>query len=294
MRPVKILTDSCSDLNKELRDKYDIDYVFMNTEFEGKETPASLDWAYISAHDFYETMRNGGRFLTTQVPISEFKRAYSEYLEKGFDVVYIGCSSKQSGSVNTGFVVAREFMNEHPEMQIFVIDSLNACMGEGLLAMKAAEYRNQGLDAKTINEKITAELKTVNEFCTIHTLEYMKRAGRIKASKAFFGNLLGVKPIIVADAEGNQTALKKAKGRQNSMQEIVNLMKEAVGEDKDQTIYVLHADCLEEAKELEKMVQEEIGPRDTYVTHIGPIIGASIGPDALALFAFGKTVTFVG
>lgn len=294
MRQVKILTDSCSDLNKELREKYDIDYVLMNTEFEGKETPASLDWAYISSHDFYETLRNGGRFFTTQVPITEFRRAFGEYAAQNCDVVYIGCSSKQSGSVNTGFVVAKEIMASNPDMHIFVVDSLNACMGEGILAIKAAEYRNKGLDAKEIYEKITAELKEVNEFCTVHSLEYMKRAGRIKASSAFFGNLLGVKPIIVADAEGNQTALKKVKGRQNSMQEIVNLMKEAVGDMKDQTVYVLHADCLDEAKQLEQMVKEEIGCRDTYITTIGPIIGATIGPDALALFACGKTVTFVG
>lgn len=294
MRQVKILTDSCSDLNKELREKYDIDYVKMNTEFEGKETPASLDWEYIPAHEFYETMRDGGRFLTTQVPIAEFKRGFGVYAEQGYDIVYIGCSSKQSGSVNTGFVVAREMMENTPGLNIYVIDSLNACCGEGLLAMRAAEYRDSGLSAKEIYERIMAERNIVNEFCTVHSLEYMRRAGRIKASAAFFGNLLGVKPIIIADAEGSQTALKKVKGRQNSMQEIVNLMKEAIGENTDQTVYILHADCIDEAKELERMVKETINPRDTYITYIGPIIGASIGPDALALYAIGKEVTFIG
>lgn len=294
MRQVKILTDSCSDLNKELRDKYDIDYVKMNTEFEGKETPASLDWEYISAHEFYETMREGGRFLTTQVPLAEFQRGFSFYADQGYDIVYIGCSTKQSGSVNTGYVVAKEMMEKNPELNIFVIDSLNASLGEGMLAMRAAQYRNDGLSAKEIYEKIMAERKIINEFCTVHSLDYMKRAGRIKASAAFFGNLLGVKPIIIADAEGSQTALKKVKGRQNSMHEIVNLLKDVMGDAKDQTVYIVHADCYDEAKIVEDMVKEIINPRETYITYIGPIIGASIGPDALAVYAVGKEVTFIG
>lgn len=293
-RPVQILTDSCSDMPKEIREKYDIDYVKMNTVYEGKETPASLDFEYYTPKELYDTMRNGGRVTTTQVPVSEFERAFGKYLAEGKDIVYIGCALKQSSSVNTGSVVAKKLLETHPEAKIHCIDALNACFGEALVAMRAAEYRDQGLDADAIAEKTMADRNFVNEYCTVHTLDYMKRAGRVTASKAFFGNLFGVKPIIIADRVGAQVGYKKAKGRQTSMQEVVNLLKESIVDPEKQTVYVLHGDCIEEAKELEKMVRDAIPCKDTYITYIGPIIGASLGPDALALFAWGKEVTFEG
>ncbi len=295
MRPVKILTDSCSDLPKELRDRYDIDYCKMNTSYEGKETPASLDWEYYTPQELYGLMREGNRVFTTQVPEAEFTAKFTEYLEKGFDIIYIACCSKQSGSVNTGAVVGLKLMEKYEGSVVYSIDSLNACIGEGMLAIRAAEYRDQGMDATQIKDKLALDLKTVNEYVTVHSLDALKRAGRVKASSAFFGNLLGVKPILIADKAGNKAAMKKVKGRKASMQEIVNLLKETIVEPEKQTVYVLHADCPDEAKELEQMVREAIpNVKDTYITYIGPIIGASIGPDAIGVWAFGQEVTFEG
>ena len=294
MRPVKIITDSCSDLPRELREQYDIDYVRMKTGYEGKEQWASLDFEYYTPKELYDIMRAGNRILTTQVPTDEFERVFGNYLEEGFDLVYIGCSLKQSSSVNTGTVVAKKLLESYPDAKIFCIDSLNACIGEGMLAMKAAGLRDEGLDAQAIHEKILAMRNTVNEFVTVHSLDCLKRAGRVKASSAFFGNLFGVKPILIADAEGYQSAFKKVKGRQGSLQEVVSLMKENIVNPEEQCIYIVHADCAEEAGQLREMVEKEIPCKSTYTTYIGPIIGASVGPDTIGLYAFGKEVTYRG
>ncbi len=291
MRPVKIITDSCSDLPKDLREKYDIDYVRMKTVYDGKETWASLDFEYYTPKELYDIMRAGNRVLTTQVPTEEFERVFGHYLEQGMDIVYIGCCLKQSGSVNTGAIVRRKLLETYTDANVFCVDSLNACIGEGMLAIRCAEYRDQGMDAKAIYEKILPERKTVNEFCTVHTLDCLKRAGRVKASSAFFGNLLGVKPILIADYEGNQFAFKKVKGRKASLQEIVNLMKEAVVKPEEQTCYLVHADCIDEANELAELVKASIPFKDVRVEYIGPIIGASVGPETIGLWAFGNEVT---
>ena len=293
MKKVKIITDSCSDLSRDLREKYDVDYAKMFTEYEGQETPASLDWDIYSPQELYKIMRDGKRILTTQVPVQEFKRVFAQGIEEGADMVYIGCSSKQSGSVNTGFVVAKETMEQNPGTEIYIVDALNACMGEGLLAIRAAEYRDQGKSAKEIYDLLQKDLKKVNEFITVHSLDALKRAGRVKASAAFLGNLFGVKPILIADKNGDQVPVKKVKGRQTSIQELVNLTKESIIDPENQTIYIVHADCEEEAKELEQMIKEQIPCKDTHISYIGPIIGASIGPDAIGVFSFGKEVTFV-
>ncbi|MGN1139275.1 MAG: DegV family protein, partial [Ruminococcus sp.] len=154
MANVKIVTDSCSDLGKDIREKYDILYAKMNTVYKGEETPASLDWESYSPKELYDIMRNGERVLTTQVPVEEFKKVFTNILEEGNDIVYIGCSVKLSGSINIASIVANELKEEYPERTIKCVDSLNSCMGEGALAVYAAKLRNDGMSAEEIADKV--------------------------------------------------------------------------------------------------------------------------------------------
>jgi DegV family protein with EDD domain len=294
MNKIKIITDSCSDLTVELLEKYDIDYAKMNTVLEGKTSEARLSWTALDVKNFYDIMRNGTRITTTQVPVEEFQRVFTKYLDQNMDIIYIACSSKQSGSVNTAAVLAKnELAAKYPNNKIYCIDSLNASMGEGLLAIEAAKMAAEGKAIEEINEKILAIRKNVNEYATVHTLEWLRKAGRVKATAAFFGNLMGVKPILIADREGNQVGFKKVKGRQTSFNEIVKLMKEALEDPANQTVYLLHGDCPEEeVEQLKELVQKEISPKEIYVSFIGPIIGASCGPNVIGLWAWGKEVTY--
>ena len=295
MRKVQIITDTCCDLTPELLERYGIDYARMNTVYEGKESPAELSWTASEVHQFYENIRNGGRYTTTQVPVEEYDRVFRKYLEQDCDIVYIACSTKQSGSVNTAKVLAKKLEEEFKGAKILCMDSNRSAFGEGILAMEAAKLASAGKDAETVYSEIWKIRNTSLEFCAVHTLEYLRRAGRVKASAAFFGNLFGVKPIIIADAEGNQAAYKKVKGREASITELVNLLKEKIRKPEEQTVYLAHADCKqEEVSALKERIQKEIPCKDVYICSIGPIIGATTGPDAIAVFALGEEVTFVG
>lgn len=292
MNKVKIITDSCSDLSGELLTKYDIDYAKMTTVCEGVQQEASLLWEYYSPKELYDKIRNGIRVTTAQVPPEEFTRIFDLYIND-YDIVYIGCSTKQSGSVNTAAVIAKQYKEKYPDSSIYCIDSLNASIGEGMLAIKAAEMRDEGKSAKEIFDSVSAMRNNVREFITVHTLEYLRRCGRVKATAAFFGNLMGVKPILISDANGAQTPVKKVKGRKNSFAEIVNLMKENITDSENQTIYLVHADC--DPAEIEALKNETLSKikcKDVLPLYIGPIIGASVGPDAIGLFAFGTEVTY--
>ena len=293
MREVKIITDSCSGLTQKLLTKYDIDYAKMSTVYNGVESPALLTWTDDEVHKLYNTMRDGNRITTAQVSVEEFQRIFEEYLKKDMDIVYIGCSSKSSGSVNTGFVIAKKLMEAYPESKIICIDSLNCSIGEGMLAIEAAKLAKSGESAEEIERHILSIRNNVNQYATVHSLDALRRAGRVKGSAAFFGNLMGVKPIIIADANGDQAAYKKVKGRQNSFDEIVAMLKESIIEPEKQIIYLAHADC--SADELESLiatVKREIPCIDVEVVYIGPIVGASIGPDAIGIWGFGREVTY--
>ncbi len=293
MRKVKIITDSCADLTAEQLKKYDIDYAKMSTVEYGIEAPALLTWSEAEVHSLYDAMRDGRRITTAQVSVEEFKQLFTRYLDEGFDIVYIGCSSKQSGSVNTGSLIARKLGEEYPDAKIICIDSLNASIGVGMLAIKAAEFRDRGYSAEKIEAEILPLRNRVNQYVTVHSLDALRRAGRVKGPAAFFGNLMGVKPIIISDACGEQTAYKKVKGRCRSFEEIVDMLAETIENPESQTIYVTHADCeKEEVDMLVEMIKEKISCKGVEVGYIGPIIGASIGPDAIGIWGYGKEVTY--
>lgn len=293
MRKVKIITDSCADLNVEQLKKYDIDFVKMSTVEDGKESPALLTWSAEEAHTLYETIRGGKRITTAQVSVEEFNAVFSKYLEEDYDIIYIGCSSKQSGSVNTGRITAQKLLSKYPTALIYCIDSLNASMGEGMLAIEAAKMASDGKDADVINAHILSIRKKVHQYVTVHTLDHLKKAGRVSASSAFLGNLMGVKPILISDMNGVQTAIKKVKGRQTSFDEIVNLLADNIVDAENQTVYIAHSDCTsDEVNELVNKVKSKINCKDVEVGIIGPIIGASIGPDAVGIWAFGDLVTY--
>ncbi|MBQ1452361.1 MAG: DegV family protein [Ruminococcus sp.] len=294
MRPVKIVTDSCSDLPKELREKYDIDYMMMNTVKDGVETPADLDWNNIDPRDFYNVMRGGERYTTTMVPPAEFQKYFRAELEKGNDIVYIACSGKLSGSVNVGKVEAEAILKDYPDATIICVDPINACLGEGLIAIKAAQFRDQGMSPQQIVDAIMPICNNVNQFVTVHNLGALKAAGRVTGSSAFFGDLLGVKPIIISDKVGNNSPLKKVKGRLNSLKELANLTIDAVEGEEKPLILIGHADCIEEAEKVKEIVLEKVPDAEIHIAYIGPIIGASIGADAVGIFSFGKSIERFG
>lgn len=293
MRKVQVLTDSCADLSEALLKKYGIDYCRMNTVYQEKETPASLLWEYYTPSELYGLMRDGQRIKTTQVPPEEFSRVFGAYLEEGCDIVYVGCSTKQSGSVNTATVLSKKLSEQYPDAKIYCIDSLNASIGEGMLAIRAAELAAEGKTADEVYETVMSLRNRINEYVTVHSLDALKRSGRVKASAAFFGNLMGVKPILISDADGAQTPIKKVKGRLKSLNEMVALLKDSIIDPEEQIIYLAHADCsAEELETLKRAITEQIPCRGVETVYIGPIIGASIGPDAIGIWGYGREITY--
>lgn len=289
-----ILTDSTSDLNRELREKYGIEYVKMNYVVEDKEYPADLDWTTHSPKEFYDMMRNGKRVRTTQVSRETYEKAFTAYLEEGRPVVYIACSSALSGSINLAKLVAQELLASYPQGVLYCIDSLCSSLGQGHMAIWASRLRAEGKSAAEVAQIIEENKLKVNQSGTVDSLEYLRRAGRIKASKAFFGNLFGVKPIIISDRIGQNYAVKKVKGAANARKEIAAQLAEVVEQPEDQCLYISHADAEESAELLKKEILTVCPFAKVHIDLIRPIVGASVGPGTVIAFCYGKEVTIEG
>ena len=294
MKKFAVISDSTCDLSSQLRNEYSIDYVKMNYVLDGKEYPASLDWETHSEKEFYDFMRAGQRIRTTQVSRENFLNCFKAYLDKGMDILYISCSSALSGSVNLACIIAKELEEEYPDNKVYCVDSLCSSLGQGMMVLYAARLREEGKDAKEVAEIIEGMRLKVNQAGTVDNLEYLRRAGRIKASKAFFGNIFGVKPIIISDIIGQNYALKKAKGIRNAIAEITAMTKDAVTQEGEACLFITHADAPETAEVLREEIMKAVPFKKVIMNCIGPIVGASVGPGTVIAFCYGSEVTIEG
>ncbi len=292
MNDFVIIADSTCDLSSELREKYDIDYFRMSVIVDNVPLIASLDYDEFSVKDLYDWMRSGKSVTTAQITNEEFLSRFIKYLDEGKDVLYIACSSGLSGSYSASLIIRDELLKKYPSRKIVCIDSLNSCMGQGIIAIKAAELRSNGATIEEVRDIIETTKLCSNQFCATETLTYLHRAGRVKGSKAFFGNLFGIKPIIISDAKGINFALpQKVKGRKKSLLEIIRLTKENGVDLENQILYVVHADAKEDAEFVKDELIKEVHPKEVYIGVIGPIIGASVGPGTVAIYSWGNKVT---
>lgn len=294
MRDFIILTDSTSDLGKEICEKYQIEYAAMNIVYNGKEMKASLDWDEYTPKELYDVMRRGTRVMTNQVPAVTFENIFTKYAKENKDVLYISCSSALSGSINTARIVKDDVIDKYPEMKIICVDSLISCLGQGLLTIDASKKRSEGKTIEEVADYLNQNKLKMNQFATVESLEYLKRAGRVKTSTAFFGNIFSVKPIIISDVKGQNYAYKKIKGRRASLLELVESVNQRIVDPENQIIGIGHADSIEDANFIKEHLEKEIKCAGFYVNYIGPIVGASVGPGTVSVFFKGKEVTIIG
>lgn len=301
MNKIAIIGDSTCDLTTQMRKDRDIDYARMLISWTDKEKKtheiyASLDWEVLSPKQYFDLLRDGNRIITSQITEQEFDEVFLRHLKAGQDIVYIACSSALSASIHLAERLVKEkYSKEFPNQKIAVIDSLLSCAGQGLMLLRAADMRDQGKSVEDITKEIETTRLNYNQVATVESLEYLGRAGRVKASAAFFGNIFGVKPMLISDAKGNNYAIEKVKGRRNALLRIVEMTKELVVNPEKQVCYMGHADAKPEDVELVRSKLMEVCKfKDVIVNTLGPIIGGTTGPGTVAVYFYGKEVTVVG
>ncbi len=293
MRKYIIMTDSCSDMRPAMREKYDITYTPMYFVDKGTDSYASLDLTDEEWHEFYEAMRGGKTMKTAQITQMDFERVFEKAINDGYDVLYIACASGLSASINSSYMARDVMMAKYPEAKIVCVDSLNSCMGLGILCMTASDMRAAGKSIDEVGAWLNEHKLEMNQEVTVDKLTYLKQAGRVSAASAFFGGLLNIKPIIISNIKGENQAVEKVKGRHTSLARLAERMQAEYKDVPYQKVYIVHADCIEDAKELENEIVARIpalaGKIET--TWVGPIVGLSAGPGTVGVYFFGETVT---
>lgn len=293
MRPIKIMTDSCADFPKGYPEENNIGIINFSIFLNGSELYVEPNWKSISASDLYNTLREGTRVWTLPATFSEVRTKMRAVLEEGYDIIFIGTSEKQSTTVSKARRVATSLSKEFEDAKISVIDSKNASVGISLCVMRAVEELKAGKDFDEIVSSVKKLRKHIIQFATTETLSYLSKANKINARSASLGNILGIKPILISDALGNQTAMSRAKGREKSLHEIVRLFLENIEEPENQVVYIIHGDDLDSAKQVKKLLLSSgVEFKGVEFICVGAVVGVTTGPGMVGLFGIGKEVTF--
>ena len=290
MAKYQIFTDSSCDLSTELRKANNIEYFYFGLVVDGVEYKADLDWQEYTQEEFYGWLSAGKKVKTTQVSMEEVLLKVRPYFEKGIDIIYIGCSSALTGSMNLFELAKQQLMEEFPDRKMIGVDSLAAACTLGMMVLDAAKEQKKGLSVEELQQWVLDNRFFYNQFATVDTLTYLKAAGRIKGAAAFFGNIMGVKPIFISDRKGNNLTINKVKGTKASLNELFEDVKAAMVPGVTEEIFIGQGMAQDRAELLKKRVEEELNIKAT-VQWIGPIVGTTCGPGVIATFCKGKEVT---
>ena len=281
-----IFTDSSCDLSQEMLEKRDVYSASLSFRFDDSEKIYTNNEMPIK--DFYDKMRAGGVAKTSAVNSEIFATEFKKLLDQGLDILYIGFSSGLSTTFNCARLAAEQLKDEYPERKIFTVDTLAASAGIALLIDLVLSKKNSGATIEEAKEYAEAMKLKICHWFTVDDLVYLKRGGRVSPTAAFFGNMLGIKPVLHVDNEGHLINVLKVRGRRVSVMTLAEKYGELCDDDGDKKVYISHADCLTEAEELGKIIKEKYGAETKLITDVGTVIGAHSGPGTIALFFVGK------
>ena len=287
MRDFVIATDSSCDLPQELVEKFELSVVPLTVTVSGEVYTNYLDGREIGFKEFYDRSRAKEEIKTSCPSLEAFESAFSEILESGRDILYIGFSSALSATTQNARIAAEELGEKNKEAKIIVVDSLAASMGQGLLIKYVAEEKAKGGTIEEIAKYAEDTKLHICHWFTVNDLMHLKRGGRISATTAIAGSALNVKPVMHMDNEGRLINVGKARGRKASLNALLEKMRETAINPKEQTIYISHGDCEDEVKEFAKLIKKEVGFKEVVINYVGPVIGGHTGPGVVALFFYG-------
>lgn len=287
MRDYVIITDSTTDLTQELINELNITVIPMEFNIEGKSYLNYSDERDISYKEFYDILRSGKSSTTSLINTATFTDLFEPILQDGKDILYIAFSSGLSGTYNSSCIAAQMLSEKYTDSKIYTVDSLSASMGEGLLVYHAANKKKEGMNIDDLKDWVEKNKHNLCHWFTVDDLHHLKRGGRLSSAAAIVGTVLSIKPVLHVDNEGHLIPVEKVRGRKLSITAMLKIMEKTAIKPEEQTIFISHGDCLEEAEYLATLIKEKLNVKDIKMNFIGPVIGSHSGPGTIALFFLG-------
>lgn len=289
MRDYIIMTDSCCDLSQQEVEELDLTVLPLSFTIEGKTLLNTPDHADLSPEEFFKKIAEGADCTTAAVNVGQFTDAMEKVLDEGKDILCICFSSALSTTYQSACIAASDLREKHPGAKIIVIDSLSASRGQGMLLYRTVrERREKGLDIDALASYVDSIIQSQDHWFFVDDLNHLKRGGRVSATAALVGTMLGIKPVMHTDSEGRLTPVSKARGSKAALRALVDKMEElGIEPEKNQPIFICHANCLDYVEYVKVLLKARFNVTDVRADFIGPVIGAHTGCGTLGLFFVG-------
>ena len=282
---------STADLTKEYFEKRDIHYVCFHYELDGVSYPDDLGQT-IPFDEFYQRMVDGAETKTAQVNIQEYLEYFTPFLEQGKDILHLTLSSGISGSYNSAVNAANIARERYPDRKIYIVDSLGASSGFGLIMDKLADLRDEGMDIDAVHAWAQENVLNMHHWFFSTDLTFYIKGGRVSKTAGFVGTVLGICPLLNMDAEGHLTPREKIRSKKRVIAETLKKMEQNAegGLDYSGKCFISNSACYEDARTLADLIEAKFPKLNGKVEifSVGTTIGSHTGPGTVALFFWGK------
>jgi len=286
-----ISCSSTADLTEEHFRERNISYICFHFSLDGKDYYDNLGKS-IPFDDFYRAMQQGAETKTSQINAEEFEEYFEGFLKEGKDLIHLCLSSGISGVINSAMIAKDLLAEKYPERKIYIVDSLGASSGYGLLMDKLADLRDGGMDLDTLYEWANAHKLKLHHWFFSTDLTFYIKGGRVSKTAGFFGNMLNICPLLNMDNFGRLIPRFKIRTKRKVIQAIVERMEENAEEGLDYSgkCYISQSMCYEDARAVADLVESRFPKLNgkVEINHIGTTIGSHTGPGTVALFFWGR------
>ena len=284
----QIITDATADLNDELLSGLpEVRIIPMNVQVTGREYLFGPG-GNIDCDEYYAFLRSGQFASTSQINPATYREYFEPILQEGRDLLYLCFSSGLSKTLESARMAIAELQEEYPERTILCLDTLCAAVGEGLFVMEAARKQMQGMDIHSLYNWLEEHRLNLCHWVTVDTFDHLKHGGRVSATSAAMGTLLGIKPLIHVDENGKLVAVGKPRGKKKALEALVSNMEKGWQPEISKQVIIGHGDSLEVARELRDLVAARFPEAEILIAPIGPVIGAHAGPGVMTVFFWGN------
>lgn len=289
MDQYKIVTDATCDMNQDILEKYDIDVIPMVvTMDDGRQFLHYPDFRNFAVDEFYKELEKGNLAHTSQISPAEYESFFTPYLEKGVDLLYVCFSSGLSSTYDNAVAEAAKLLEKYPGRRLRVVDSLCACGGEGVLAVRAGLNKEAGMSLEENAEWLENNRLRLAHYFTVSDLFYLHKGGRVSKTAAVVGTALQVKPMLYVDDLGKLVVYGPVRGQRRSYQKLLEYTQKSIQHPEEQILYISTSMMVEESRQLREQILKTIPCQDVIITRVGPVVGTHTGPTIVCLFSFGS------
>ena len=281
-----IVTDTSANIPKRMVEERDLKVIPFSYYVDGVEHTCD-DIEAFDGEGFYAMMKGHTDVTTSQIPPQRYADFFEPFVKEGQDVLFVSMSSGISGSFSSSNIAAVQLMETYPDRIVRSVDTKGASLGEGLLALRAAECRDKGMGIEETVELLCQMRERICQVFTVDDLMFLRKGGRISNVTAIVGTVLNIKPLLKGDEEGHIVAFGKVRGRKHSIEAIAERYDRLVKNPGEQTVCIANAACTEDAEYLIRLLNRNNPPREIMNVCYEPVTGSHVGPGALALFFEG-------